>query len=254
MATHTQPKPAGLPTWFDLMTPDIARARDFYTAVFGWQYIVNGPEMGHYSLAQIRGHQAAGIGQIETGSNMPSAWAVYFATHDIQADSARLVQLGGQLISDPFPVTDQGWLAIGADPTGAVFGLWQSGQHIGTTITDEPGSVAWCEVNTRGAVRARDFYTALCGLTWTPMQGMEYYVLLRGDSNVCGVLQMDENWPESIPPHWQTYFAVSSTDEAVQQAVRSGGQVRVEPFDAVYGRIAVLADPFGATFAVVTMP
>ena len=81
---------------------------------------------------------------------------------------------------------------------------------------------------------------------------MEYYTMQRGDDNICGVLQMDENW-EGIPPHWTSYFAVDDTDAACEQAAAAGGEVRVPAFHTPFGRIAVLSDPFGATFSVVQM-
>ncbi len=253
MSTHTQPKPAGTPTWLDLSTPDVAKARDFYAALFGWRYVVNGPEMGFYSIAQLNGRQAAGIGQPPPDSNMPPVWSVLIASHDIQADCAKLKALGGQLMTEPMQIAEEGWMAMAIDPAGAVFGLWQAGRHIGATVTEEPGSMVWCEVNTRDAVKARDFYCGLFGLTWTLMEGMEYYMLQRDGANVCGVMQMDTHWPESVPPHWMGYFAVSNAEETVQQATHNGGQVRGEPFDSPHGRIAVLADPFGAAFSVVAM-
>jgi uncharacterized protein len=150
-------------------------------------------------------------------------------------------------------IGEEGWMVMATDPTGAAFGLWQGGRNIGTTITEEPGSMAWSEVNTRNAVKARDFYCAMNGLTSMPMPGMEYCILQRGTENVAGVLQMDQNWPESTPPNWVAYFAVANADDTVKLAAQNGGKVRVEPFDAAYGHIAVRDDPFGAVFAVVAM-
>ena len=255
MSTYTQTKPAGTPTWFDLMTPDVAKARDFYEALFGWRYLVSGPETGFYSLAQLDGQIAAGIGQIQPGSNMPSVWSVYLATDDINADSAKIKQLGGQVMMEPMQITDQGCMVMGADPSGAVFGLWQSGKHIGATIADVPGSMSWCEVNTRNAVKARDFYCNMYGLTWERVPGgMEYYTLKRGETNLAGVLQMDKNWPEVIPAHWMAYFTVADTDKAIKQAVQLGGRAVAETLDTPYGRVAPLMDPYGATFTVVSRP
>ena len=49
-----------------------------------------------------------------------------------------------------------------------------------------------------------------------------------------------------------TYFAVAGTDEAAKRATELGGSVGAPPFDTPYGRIAVLADPSGGHFSVVT--
>ena len=37
MSTYPHAKPAGTPTWIDLMTPDVDAARAFYQKVFGWK-------------------------------------------------------------------------------------------------------------------------------------------------------------------------------------------------------------------------
>ena len=46
MTTYSHAKPAGAPTWSDLMTPDVDAALNFYHAVFGWEYDIGGPEFG----------------------------------------------------------------------------------------------------------------------------------------------------------------------------------------------------------------
>ena len=234
----------------------MVKAREFYSKLFGWTYIVAAAEMGYYSTAQLNGHVVAGMGQPPEGTNMPAAWSVMLATDDIKADVAKIHQLGGQTLFEPMEIPAQGMMAMLADPTGAVFGLWQAGNHIGATLTEVPGTMVWCEVNSRNAVKARDFYCAMYGLKGVPMEGapIEYYMLQRGEANLAGVLQMDQNWPDSIPAHWIAYFAVANADETAKLAVQSGGKVQVEPFDGPQGRIAWIVDPLGAVFAVFARP
>ncbi len=43
MTTHTRPKPAGTPTWVDVIAPDPDAGRAFYRAVFGWEFEPWGP-------------------------------------------------------------------------------------------------------------------------------------------------------------------------------------------------------------------
>lgn len=66
---------------------------------------------------------------------------------------------------------------------------------------------------------------------------------------------MNDVWPAEIPQHWMHYFAVSDTDAAAAKAAELGGSVSVPPFDLPHvGRIAVLGDPHGAYFSVITRP
>jgi len=55
------------------------------------------------------------------------------------------------------------------------------------------------------------------------------------------------------PPHWSTTFASADTDETVSRAKELGGTALMEPFDLPgIGRVAVIQDPAGAVFQVMT--
>ena len=202
-STFTHPKPAGTPTWFDLATSDPAAARDFCTKPFGWTYQIGDPEFGFYTTAKLGEHTVAGIGQISEGSPMPSAWTSYLATDNVTADATKIKALGGQSMFDSMQVGEQGTLGMFIDPTGAVFGLWESGKPIGATLTDTPGAMAWTEVYSRNGAADVDLYTKFCGLTSTRIEGsIEYYTLQRGSAPIIGVMQLDGNWDAAIPSHW----------------------------------------------------
>ena len=254
MTTRTTKRAPGQPSWMDLATPDLDGARAFYNTIFGWDYFDAGPDFGHYTMALAQGQQAAGMGPMQPGSPMPSAWTIYFSTDDAAADLARIQARGGQVIADVMPIGSLGALAICADPTGAVFGLWQAGEHIGATIENEHGAMTWHEVNTSDAAAARAFYGELFGLTPQKMEDADDYTIMqRGMDMICGILQMDGNW-EGIPPHWMGYFTVDDTDAALERVVAAGGEVKVPAFDMPYGRMAVIADPFGAIVSIVKPP
>jgi uncharacterized protein len=55
---------------------------------------------------------------------------------------------------------------------------------------------------------------------------------------------------ENRPAHWSVSFAVDDTRATAERTLELGGSVLVEPFDGEVVRIAVLADPQGAVFAV----
>jgi predicted enzyme related to lactoylglutathione lyase len=78
----------------------------------------------------------------------------------------------------------------------------------------------------------------------------EYFVARLRGRDVAGLGSQPTG---SAPPEpaWNTYVSVESADEAVASARSAGGRVVVEPFDVLpAGRMAVLADPGGATFCV----
>lgn len=73
------------------------------------------------------------------------------------------------------------------------------------------------------------------------------------DSSFGGLVQIDDVPSEAVAgPHWLPYFAVEDVDATLADAERLGGRVTLAPMDVEnVGRIANLADPAGAAFAVI---
>lgn len=254
MSTHLQPKAPGTPTWTDLTSPDAEAARAFYHAVFGWHYDV-GEAFGGYATARVGERTVAGIvGNQPDMPPMPAAWGLYFATNDINADVARAVELGAQVLYPAMVVGPFGSMATLTDPTGAQFSLWQADQHVGSQVINEPGATAWYELYSPDAKAARDFYMALLGATADPMPGgLEYYVIKHGEASLCAIMQIDPAWG-NLPAQWVNYFAVTNADETVATVLQHGGQIMGPIDESPFGRIAALRDPSGATFKIVEVP
>jgi predicted enzyme related to lactoylglutathione lyase len=255
MATHAHAKPVGTPTWIDLMTPDIAASRAFYHAVFGWEYDIGSPEFGGYTTARLGTRSTVGMMEHQPGSPpMPAAWSLYFATNNIDDDVAHAVKAGAKVLYPTMQVGEFGSMATCEDPTGAVFSFWQAGNHVGSGVTEEPGSTAWHELYAANAQQARDFYNDILGATADPMPGgMEYYVLKHGEQELGGIMQIDPAWG-AFQPQWVTYFAVANVDETVAIVTNHGGKVLGDIDNSPFGRIAALMDPSGALFKIVEPP
>ena len=217
MTTSPQAKPAGTPTWIDLMTPDMDAARAFYHKVFGWEYDIGGPEFGGYTTARSGDRLKAGLMGNQPGAPpMPAAWGLYFATDNIEADLANAVKLGAKVLYPTMAVGELGSMATCEDPTGATFSFWQAGTHVGSQFAEEPGTPAWYELYSSDAKQARDFYIAVLGATADPMPGgMEYYVLKHGEQELAGIMQIDPSWGD-FHSQWITYFLVANADETAR--------------------------------------
>ncbi|NJN14905.1 MAG: VOC family protein [Oscillochloris sp.] len=255
MTTYDRPKPAGMPTWTDLITPEIDAARAFYQAVFHWEYDISGPEFGGYTNARIGSGITAGLsGPPEGAPPVPASWSLYFASADLEADVAKAVELGATVIAPPMEVGTFGGWAICSDPTGGVFGLWKSKDHIGFTLSDELGATTWYELYSPNAQQARDFYAALLGAEAEPLPGdLEYYALKHGETQMAGIMQIDPAWG-NMPAHWVMYFMVANADATVATVTEHGGKIMGNIDDSPFGRIAALSDPQGAIFKILEPP
>jgi predicted enzyme related to lactoylglutathione lyase len=60
-----------------------------------------------------------------------------------------------------------------------------------------------------------------------------------------------EQKAHGVPPHWMSYVAVESADDAAKKASSLGGKVMADAFDVMdVGRMAIIQDPQGAMFCV----
>jgi uncharacterized protein len=244
--------------WVDFVSTDLEAATGFYTGLFGWEtedMPMPGGE-GIYRFFRLGGRDAAAGGTMPAemaAQGIPSHWNVWVATGSAAEVVEKAAAAGGQVLMPPMTMGPSGTLAMVADPGWAAIGVWQADQHIGAGVVDEPGAMVWYEVNTRAFEECKRFYGQVFGWAAKPLEapGINYATWRLGDRTVGGMLEMNEQW-EGIPSSWMVYFAVGDTDEAARRATELGGSVGAPPFDTAYGRIAVLADPAGGHFSVLT--
>jgi uncharacterized protein len=111
----------------------------------------------------------------------------------------------------------------------------------------EPGVPCWVDTSPPDQDAAMRFYGELFGWEFIgPGPGGYMVARLRG-RDVAGIAQPAEGQP--LQPGWITYVAVASADETAGRVDAAGGSVAMAPFDVLpAGRVAVLADPDGASF------
>ena len=235
MPTRDTAWPAGTPCWVDYGAADVDAARAFYADVLGWSYTGGEPEYGGYVTCRTDDRAAAGMAPQMDPSD-PPRWTTYLATDD-----------GGTVVVQPMDVGPMGRMAIAVDPQGHPFGLWQSAQHTGVTIYNEPGSLVWNDAAVDDPAAARDFYGTVFGFHFDEVEGMGGYATFATDGAPLGGLGGSQ--PGS-PPGWTSCFSVASTDDAVDAVERAGGTVTTAAQDTPFGRFAVVEDPWGAAFSV----
>ena len=246
--------------WTDLATTDPDAAKDFYARLFGWSYTDRpGGVAETYVEASLDGDAVAGIypqPAQQRDQGVPPFWFSYVAVESADRAADRVGELGGSVHAEPSDVVDAGRLAIVADPTGAMLGLWEPKGSIGARRVNDPGCLTSNELSTTDVGAAIDFYSELFGWRVQPADtgGGPSYWLIGHDGAAEGRNGgMRELSPEQIehrvPPSWLSYFTVGSVDATVA-ATESGGGLVGPVLDIPAGRIAVLRDPQGAAFGV----
>ena len=245
MTIRTTRWPAGVPCWADLTAPDTAAAKAFYSDVIGWDFQDTEADYGGYAIATVGEAAAAGVGPAQAGAPRPGP-----CTSPATTPTRRprpVTGNGGTVIVAPGDVGPLGRMFIAADPTGAAFGVWQAGTHIGAGIANEPGGLAWdlrspdpdAARLLRGRVRlhlpgARGRRRRLRHL---PPAGRRGAARRHGRHDG----RRAPRPTGSCTSRWTTPAPVAATEGG-------GGTVAAPAFDTPYGRMAGLTDPAGAVF------
>jgi len=247
--------PDGLFNWVDLSTNDIEGAKAFYTQLFGWeaedQPISGG---GTYTMFKLAGYNVAGGGQMSAEmmeSGMPTVWTSYVKHSDADAIAAKITAAGGQVMMPAMDVMEEGRMLMAADPSGAVFGVWQPKNHIGAQLCNIPNTLVWTELQTRDIAGMQTFYAAVFG--WTAETDETGYLSFKSDGRMqAGGLAMDDSWGD-IPNNWSVYFSVADVPAMCARVEELGGSVMVPPTKiGEMGTFAVVADPQRGVFTMMS--
>ncbi|MFE5742078.1 VOC family protein [Streptomyces celluloflavus] len=249
-ATRRMP---GAPCWVSLLAHGLTATQEFYGALFGWEYRPGPQHFGPYARAYLDGREVAGLGGLPPDRRLPVAWTTYLASDDADTTAEQIRSCGGTVGVGPLDADDAGRMAIGSDPQGAIFGIWQGRSMTGTAVTGVPGTPVWNELVTRETSTVGAFYEHVFGYESEAVVSadFDYLTLYLKGRPVAGIHGVGNALPRDRGPHWMTYFAVSDTDAAARRVAELGGHVLRPPRDSTHGRLATVADSEGAAFRII---
>lgn len=107
--------------WNELMTTDVSAARQFYSALFGWETERYPGGQFDYTLIKVAGESVGGMMALPPDcAGMPPSWGVYVTVSDVDATAGEVERLGGKLLRPPEDIPDVGRFCVAQDPQGAV--------------------------------------------------------------------------------------------------------------------------------------
>lgn len=243
----------------ELVTPDLAATKQFYSGLFGWTYRdVAGTAIG-YAEASVNGHSVAGLVHrpVRAGEHRQPAWLSFFAVSDVDAAQKTAVQRGAKELFAPHSFPDRGREAVFADPQGAVFGILASSSGDPPDFLAGPGEWIWSSLLTTDPESAAGFYQSLFDyeVFELPASASAQHLLLASHNYSRASVNTLAGTPPNARPYWLNYVRVEDTAAMAARVVALGGRVLVEPrLDRHGGRVAVVADPFGAPFGLLEWP
>jgi predicted enzyme related to lactoylglutathione lyase len=107
----------------ELSTPNVAKAKEFYSKLFNWTITDN--DMGGGMVYSMFKPDNGPGGGMFTMPDSPTGWLAYVGVDDINTATAKATSLGATVHRGPMEVPGHGWMTVLADPTGATIALWQ---------------------------------------------------------------------------------------------------------------------------------
>lgn len=255
--TEATRRTPGTPCWVSLMVHGLDAMKEFYGELFGWDFAPGPQQLGPYVRGLLDGREVAGIGQLPADRDLPITWTPYLASDDADETAESIHCSGGTVAVGPLDAGEAGRMVICADPSGAVFGVWQAAAHLGTAVAGTPGTPVWNELLTQETESVAKFYRTVFGYGLDPLGSpraeadADLVTLLVEGRPVASLHGVGNALPRDRGAHWMTWFEVADPDAAAGRVEKLGGRVLSPPRDDASGRRATVADPEGAVFTIV---
>ncbi len=249
----TQLRLVGKFVWYDLFTNDLQSTSRFYEGLFGWSFSDTASKERLVKTIARDGVPIANAILIDSvkGNVNECLWLSYMSVEDVDRALMVAKKNNGTIYMQPKDLPNRGRIAIVKDPEGALFAI------VTTSDGDPPdqgliqnhwmGSELW----TANVDASLKYYHLLAGYEQRLVDvgaGPKYRFLVKNGQTRGGIVKIP--W-DDVKPNWLPYIAVEDVMAIAAKAEELGGKVLVEPDKAIRkGRVAIIADPSGAVFAV----
>lgn len=239
---------------------DDAATVTFMTKLLGWT--VKDMPMGADSKASGMYHSFYLDGKAVAGGmkmpadmikkGVPSMWNSYVTVDNVDETVKKALELGAKVAMPAMDVFDICRMAAIMDPTGAPVMLYQPKKSIGAEIVNTIGAMGWNELYTKDVEKAKDFYSKLFGWTYDVDKDSGYVMIQNKGRANGGIFAITPEMGD-MPPMWVVYFTVKDMDASLAKVKDLGGKVHMGPKKIGPGKIAMIADPAGASFIIIEL-
>ena len=231
--------------WDDLLTNDVAQAKDFYGQLLGWTF----EQRKGYTVVYNDGQAIGGMAQVTTTPENPGVarWLNLLSVEDLDHAVALVEKNGGSIVNGPLNLLNRGRGALIRDPNGAQLLLVHATDGDPEDQTPPIGSWLWHELWSNDIDGSLAFYQQLIGYDFEGDKD-NYLILLKDNNWRAGIRVVSD---PTLEMRWVPVVRVADTEKTAEQAKTLGGKVVVEPRPTEDGgSVALLSDPSGALFII----
>jgi predicted enzyme related to lactoylglutathione lyase len=110
--------------WTELATDDMAAAKEFYSALFGWTMKTSDTTGMQYTEFMNDGKPIGGMFQkTPEMAQVPTHWGSYVAVENVDESAAKATELGATMVVPLMDIPNVGRFCAIKDPTGGVISM-----------------------------------------------------------------------------------------------------------------------------------
>ena len=118
---------------FNLPVDDMARAKDFFSKIFGWEFMATGMDGNHHFATTVPTDEnglptetgAINGGLLERGAYNQQVASIFIKVKSIDETLKRVEKNGGKIVLPPVPIADFAFMAQINDTEGNLISLWE---------------------------------------------------------------------------------------------------------------------------------
>lgn len=254
VAANSEVEP-GRFVWHDLMTRDLTASKQFYGALFNWEFTTLKRNGRPYLIAKTAGGLVGGLVDVSTMPAAASQWLSFMAVANVDKTVDQVRAAGGHTLADATDLSIAR-VAVVTDPQGAPLGLAELRRDVPERATPIANHFFWQEYLARDAATALEFYRRIGGyesVVQDTRLGIQYHVL-RTTRPHAGLFNLPDTAVDVLP-NWLPYVLVTDPATMATRAEALGGRILVPASpERRNGSLVVIADPSGAPLALQKFP
>lgn len=227
----------------EIRTRDMARARAFYEAAFGWAATPVGD--GGYAFMDTGKQPLAALYEIGSG-DAPVGVTPYLLAPEIDRVLDDVTKLGGEVIAPKGEWGSIGWWANTSDPWGNEIALLQTRSAWAPSYRAAPNHpIVWAELRAPDLQSAVRYYKRVAGWNFQVKPGVDHFAFRSAGSHPVGVGLVSGARAELLG-QLTIYARVDDLTAVGERVSRAGGSLSQHSKSAPEtGRIRIAYDPDG---------
>lgn len=235
------------PLWVDMVTPNVAKTKDFYSALLGWQFEDKSQD-GLKNYLIKNGNQVIGsIFEIKKATAAVWIPAAHVQSSMMKSRTQMLEKKGAKIAIAALNMPGRGNQVMFEGAQGEEFSLMANNSyHQNEMYSTNNGSLMGTELWADDVSKASNFYEMAFGVNITQQNfdGLPYWYFEKDGTRLAGMIK---NPIENQSTQWVSYFFVDDVNTAVKKASQLGAFVAMAPSaNFRNGKLAIVEDPNGA--------